>query len=658
MFIFLHSNGLLGFTWQRFSVVNFKPEIGNAYQIQLGINWMSSHNGESIAQLLENGIPLGPGNSAHDDIRTLGQGRYSFWYKSLYFSASDNSDPRTNGRRYEIYWPFPIKQSVRSGIYAVSWLLVALWAVLSLRNVNIRGLKEWLCQHKRFMLVLSCFALLVSFLITRLPYFSSYRVPSIQPDSGGYYTVIYEMDKGKLPDFSYRTPGYPLFLKAVFSFADRVMAVVIVQNLLTLLAALFLVFVIYKTLPLLTPLAVLAMAGFISSSGQLISDIALLTESLFSGFLVLSFAFLILAVYKSRPRYFVLLSLSMAGSIYTRPSAITFIVIFILLLLYLGVNRFPRKVIFSLVVPFIFLLLLLPVYNFVTTGGFVISGGSAYPLIVSTAHYIEEDAHYPAAWNEAIRQVRSRVSKEDRDTVFRSWDISKFNKSYYKSKYWECGDITSPFLRLNYSAQQYYAAFKKIGVAAIRKHPDIFFKAFMLNNIKYFFENLNDEMDFYGHLREMYATIFLKKNFAEAAPEDLRKYMLKEFYNPAPLPFFSSTGRNDGGYAVSIVSTRAQKLHLLYDNFHRAIFRGYFWGFSLFMMFFASLFIFIRSSFSSREALVILALTLLAVIHGLFCSVISNVPRISAPLLFINYLSLALSPALFSGQVRAICGKK
>jgi len=53
--------------------------------------------------VLEDGKPLGPGKSLHADIRAVGAGRYSHWTRSgLYMSASDNSDPRTNGRRYEV----------------------------------------------------------------------------------------------------------------------------------------------------------------------------------------------------------------------------------------------------------------------------------------------------------------------------------------------------------------------------------------------------------------------------------------------------------------------------------------------------------------------------------------------------------------------------
>jgi len=58
---------------------------------------------KSMIVLYEDGKPLGPARSAHADIRQTGQGRYSHWGReSLYFSASDNTDPRTNGRKYEV----------------------------------------------------------------------------------------------------------------------------------------------------------------------------------------------------------------------------------------------------------------------------------------------------------------------------------------------------------------------------------------------------------------------------------------------------------------------------------------------------------------------------------------------------------------------------
>jgi hypothetical protein len=45
--------------------------------------------------------PLGPPHSNFGDISNLGAGRFTHWQRQgITFSASDNSDPNTNGRRY------------------------------------------------------------------------------------------------------------------------------------------------------------------------------------------------------------------------------------------------------------------------------------------------------------------------------------------------------------------------------------------------------------------------------------------------------------------------------------------------------------------------------------------------------------------------------
>lgn len=48
---------------------------------------------------------LGPGNTNDEEIRALGRGRYVIWEGALHFSASDNSSPAANERRYELFVP-------------------------------------------------------------------------------------------------------------------------------------------------------------------------------------------------------------------------------------------------------------------------------------------------------------------------------------------------------------------------------------------------------------------------------------------------------------------------------------------------------------------------------------------------------------------------
>jgi 2-polyprenyl-3-methyl-5-hydroxy-6-metoxy-1,4-benzoquinol methylase len=63
------------------------------------------HPAASVIRLHEDGLQLGPPHASHDEIRRSGGGRYSHWKGSLYFSSSDGSDPRVNGRRYEVRAP-------------------------------------------------------------------------------------------------------------------------------------------------------------------------------------------------------------------------------------------------------------------------------------------------------------------------------------------------------------------------------------------------------------------------------------------------------------------------------------------------------------------------------------------------------------------------
>lgn len=60
----------------------------------------SDETGRSHLRLFEDGHSLGPPHVAHTEIRAQGNGRYSHWGQWLYFSASDDTDPRANGRVY------------------------------------------------------------------------------------------------------------------------------------------------------------------------------------------------------------------------------------------------------------------------------------------------------------------------------------------------------------------------------------------------------------------------------------------------------------------------------------------------------------------------------------------------------------------------------
>lgn len=84
----------------------------------------SNYSIASRLQLFENGKPLSNPHALHADIRSPGNSAYSHWHSSLWFSASDCSDPRTNGKRYE--FSVPATPSVLSyGLLVILWIYFA-----------------------------------------------------------------------------------------------------------------------------------------------------------------------------------------------------------------------------------------------------------------------------------------------------------------------------------------------------------------------------------------------------------------------------------------------------------------------------------------------------------------------------------------------------
>ncbi len=82
----------------------FQPEKGHAFIVPFTGGGPSDQQGRSSLRLRENGRDLAA-HASHERIRTVGAGCFSHWGDSLYVATSDNSDPRTNGRRYDVLLP-------------------------------------------------------------------------------------------------------------------------------------------------------------------------------------------------------------------------------------------------------------------------------------------------------------------------------------------------------------------------------------------------------------------------------------------------------------------------------------------------------------------------------------------------------------------------
>ncbi|MDB5580922.1 MAG: hypothetical protein JWR80_6098, partial [Bradyrhizobium sp.] len=111
--------------------------------------------GVSNLQLRENGQSLGPAHAGHSDIRESGQGRYSHWGTRLWFSASDSSDPRVNGRSYSV--------SVRASLHPFVLPAVGLFDLLVLIAARRR-----LISDTRFRRASAAVVMFAALLLTAL----------------------------------------------------------------------------------------------------------------------------------------------------------------------------------------------------------------------------------------------------------------------------------------------------------------------------------------------------------------------------------------------------------------------------------------------------------------------------------------------------------
>ena len=90
---------------------SFQPVSGHSWRtsvFELGLIGESTQSSQlSTVILLEDGVPLGPGSSSHEEISKLGHGRYSHWETDLIFSSRDNSNPISNEKQYTL---IPLEQ--------------------------------------------------------------------------------------------------------------------------------------------------------------------------------------------------------------------------------------------------------------------------------------------------------------------------------------------------------------------------------------------------------------------------------------------------------------------------------------------------------------------------------------------------------------------
>jgi len=492
--------------------------------------------------------------------------------------------------------------------------------------------------------------LLSVFLVTRLPYFWFNPRVDLSLDSGGYLALATSFGEGKWPQLLMRTPGYPLFILLVTTCVDRWLAIIFVQNLLSFLSALFLVYSVYRLRrPLALP-AALAMCGFLGSSQVMIYDISILSESLYTSTMILLIGCLFLGMTLDRAVFFVLASALMGWAVLDRPAASYFAVIYAVVLAYLLWNRRRLGTILGFVAPFPVLILSLCAYNYATAGKFVITAFAEANLAGATLLFWEPDPRLPAQMNAALEKLPETYSKlgitpQELELERNSWDSAALFDLYakaYNRLVWSSGFGTGRrFGSGDYIQNRNFV--RDASMVAIKRHPILYAKYVWVNMVM-FFGGIGYKYDIQSSL-EYRATGPIP---SEVRASDLTKDEVRPVAPPAAAP-----GRGVEITDESALEVFMRKRRLAWQGFHGIVFENVAWSWAYLAVTVLSLAQLVRSRGRHLGAFLMVVVTLIPLGASLVvCMFEVALDRYSYPTQFVYYLSVALVPLLWLGGGR------
>lgn len=103
----------------------FTPDFSTHWPYAIPSRPVSTLRSDDV-KVFENGRFIGALTPSHDAIRQSGSGKYNVWNGVLWFSSSDNTDPRTNGRIYGIRVKARLAASAEAALIASSACLAIL----------------------------------------------------------------------------------------------------------------------------------------------------------------------------------------------------------------------------------------------------------------------------------------------------------------------------------------------------------------------------------------------------------------------------------------------------------------------------------------------------------------------------------------------------
>jgi hypothetical protein len=596
--------------------------------------------------------------------------------EQAYFTPDDETDPSTNGRSYTVKYP------VMPPFYVIDFLIVI--AFLSSMLFSIRYRFNLYDYIKAPPLYLPIIILTVVFALNRLWLLIDFPIAGIHPDSETYFAVSEIFGTGVWPLFNIRSIGYPLILKVVFTVSNKVMSLVLFQNLLSCTAGLTVVIVTYRWRHSLGLLATLSMIAFFSSVTPMRYDTAMLSEGPYTSFMVLSFALLVHA-FSQRGWWisFASASFFMAACLLTRPNGMYLFVTFLMVVVYMFWNKYSSRLIVAFIAPFVLMVTSMCVYNYITINVFSVTAWGEGNLAVATFTFWEKDESYPQDVNDSIDKIKNiiadkfKVTGIDPARINDSWDhqylssifLQGFNIHALKVSMMlgaksddevnQVKDRSSQNFQKGLYSGKYYDGvsrqwIRKISLDSIKKHPYIYLK-FVVTMLRNYY-TMPREDHFTDYLYNRIKLIYLDHNFsAQKGVEEMVK-IGKEFADSPPPKNVILKENVDPKSPLSdqirLIQTPLLHAYSVTYYLKRLLFTSQLWIIGFFIVMVASFAKLVASLFRDNAAFVMFLLTISNFGASLVVSLVEySQPRYSYPMEWVYYYSVLVGvPLLLHGN--------
>lgn len=556
---------------------------------------------------------------------------------------------------------------------------------------------------KKSILITSVFLFLLCHVFSRAWFFIDYPFPMMGPDTISYYIPIWQIRNGEWPDFSIRTPGYPIFLGVLLHITQNILSVVYVQSFLTAIACVTVIYSFWNIKPIYSLLISLSLSFWtVKSSGAVFYDLIIYSESLYSSLVLFCIAFIVFAVVKNKIIFLFVASLFASTCIFVRPSGIILLPAF-LIFIFRFISAKQKKIIPWAYVPLIFAPIVLSSYNLFLHNKFTPSIIGALATQIPSLYTMEPNNNYPDEINERLLKIT-----KDRDR----WLTQGIREFLMNSDPQTFSDIVSDSVgSLLYgsliphfssgSVDEYMANYQDLNLAALKQRVETYKKF-----DKCFFAIRQDLLVKHWRFNIRWFTMMIRAYYSSASNADelvlaymqsvtIKNYyiqpdnilnktkdvewreqnkILNDFYQRyitiPTITLLTNTndanrlqhrydlaGRlwgdgakyemNESGVHYWITKTPLISIFLSIQKVYRLVFSRDIWLFSYFFVFLLTVFRLIRTRFQHDGALILLFLMLVLFFNALVTSQAYFLPRYAYPFEWISSAILFFSPFIF-----------